>query len=188
LQGVRLTADGEVVAHPRPERTAKQARNKAQKHGARPKQGRHRRAKAVRGCAKQPPPVRRHRRAFHHKTALALVRQDAIISVAAPPPAHLSRQCRPQPKPEGTGGSAHHGAARKGARTKRIQDAGWSSFLSIRACKPAGAGKRVAASPPADTSPECSTVRAEGPVCGERSAKSLSVRPPICLTSGSGAD
>jgi putative transposase len=119
--------------------------------------------------------VRRQRRDFHHKTALALVHTDDTISHKALQPANLSR--RPKPVPDGNGGSLHNGATRKAGLNKSIQDAGWGSFLSILAYKAACAGKRVEAVSPADT-----TQARSG--CGEHMPKDLSVRTKVCTNCG----
>jgi putative transposase len=142
---------------------------------SRRKKGSHRRRKAVQVLAKQQQHVRRQRSDFHHKTALALVRAYDTIYVEALQPANLSR--RPAPKPDAKGGYAHNGASRKAGLNTSIQDAGWGHFLSILAFKAACAGKRVEAVSPAYTTQDCSG-------CGERIAKSLSVRTHVCTTCG----
>jgi putative transposase len=129
----------------------------------------------VRWCAKRHQHVRRQRRDFHHKAALALVRAYDTLYVEAIQPANLSR--RPAPKQDEHGGYEHNGAAQKAGLNKSMQDAGWRSFLSILACKAACAGKRVEAVPPAYTTQDCSG-------CGERIYKSLSVRTHVCTHCG----
>jgi putative transposase len=157
-----ITADGETVANPRHYRKAEKALKKAQQHVSRRKKGSKRRTKAVRWCAKRHQHVRRQRRDFHHKAALALVRRYDTIYVEAIQPSNLSR--RPAPKQDENGGYEHNGAAQKAGLNKSIQDAGWRSFLSILAFKAACAGKRVEAVPPAYTTQDCSG-------CGERISK-----------------
>jgi putative transposase len=66
--------------------------------------------------------VRRQRCDFHHKTALALVRQYDTLYVEAIQPANLSR--RPAPVPDGKGGYLPNGASRKAGLNKSILDAG----------------------------------------------------------------
>ena len=170
-----VTAEGDVVASPRHYRTAEKQLAKAQKRVSRRKQGSTRRKKAVALCAKNHQHVRRQRCDFHHKTALALVRQYDVIYHEAIQPANLSR--RPAPMPDGNGGHLPNGAARKAGLNKSIHDAGWGSFLSILTFKAACAGKRVEAVKPAYTSQDCSG-------CGERIQKSLSVRTHVCTTCG----
>jgi putative transposase len=84
--------------------------------------GSKRRAKAARQCGKRYQHVRRRRRDFHHKAALALVRQYDTISVEAIAPASLVR--RPAPLPSGSGGYRHNGARRKAGLNTGIHDAG----------------------------------------------------------------
>ncbi len=175
LTVVLITADGAVVENPRHYRKAERKLKKAQMRVSRRKEGSKRRAKAVRWCAKQHQQVRRQRRDFHYKTALALVRRYDTIDVEASAPANLRR--RPEPKPDGNGGYEPNGAKRKAGLNKSLQDAGWHHFLSILAYKAACAGKRAEAVPPAYTSQDCSG-------CGERIQKSLSVRTHVCPSCG----
>src|SRR5262249_12086156 len=79
LQVLLITAEGEAVQHPRHYRKAEKQLAKAQKGLARRKKGSKRREKACRLVAKKPQQVRRQRRAFHHQTALALVRQYDVL-------------------------------------------------------------------------------------------------------------
>ena len=170
-----ITADGDVVDNPHHYRKAEKALKKAQRRVSRRKQGSKRRAKAAHQCARKHQHVRRQRCDFHHKTALALVRQYDTIYVEAIQPANLSR--RPEPKPDGNGGYEHTGACRKAGLNNSIRDAGWGHFLSILAFKAACAGKRVEAVNPAYTSQECSG-------CGARIQKRLSVRTHVCTNCG----
>jgi putative transposase len=100
--------------------------------------------------------VRRQRTDFHHKTALDLVRQYDTISLEDVRVATLVR---------------HPYLA------KSISDAAWAQFRILLEGKPAYAGRRVIAVPPAYTSQACSG-------CGERVPKSLSVRTHVCTTCG----
>jgi len=170
-----ITADGDIVENPRHYRKAEKALKKAQKHVSRRKKGCHRRAKAVRWCAKKHQHVRRQRADFHHKAALALVRAYDTIYVEAIQPANLSR--RPAPKQDANGTYAHNGASCKAGPNKSIQDAGWRHFLSILAFKAACARKRAVAVPPAYTSQDCSG-------CGREVTKGLSVRWHSCPACG----
>src|SRR5262249_9062168 len=148
---------------------------RANKRVSRRKKGSKRRAKATRQCAKKHQHVRRQRQDFHHKTALALVRQYDVIYVEAIQTANLSR--RLAPKQNENGNYEHNGASRKAGLNKSIQDAGWHQFLSLLAYKAACAGKRVEAVNPAYTSQDCSG-------CGARVAKGLSVRTHVCTNCG----
>jgi putative transposase len=170
-----ITADGQMVENPRQYRKAERALKKAQKRVSRRTKGSNRRKKAARLLAKKHQHVRRQRIDFHHKTALALVRQYDTIYHEAIQPANLSR--RPAPVPDGNGGYLHNGAKAKTGLNNSIRDAGWGHFLSILAFKAACAGKRVEAVPPAYTSQDCSG-------CGERVPKSLSMRTHVCTNCG----
>ena len=175
LQVFLVTADGDAVENPRHYRKAERELQKAQQRVSRRKKGGNRRKKAARQCAKQHQHVRRQRRDFHHKTALALVHGYDVIYVEAIQPSNLNR--RPTPVSDGSGGSLPNGAGRKAGLNKSIDDAGWGHFLSILAYKAACAGKRVDAVPPAYTSQDCSG-------CGTRIQKSLSVRTHACPSCG----
>jgi putative transposase len=93
---------------------------------------------------------------FHHKTALALVRENDTIYHEDLQTANMVKN--------------HHLAT-------SISDAGWSAFLSILAAKAAYAGRRVVAVPPAYTSQTCSG-------CGVLVAKGLSIRWRSCPDCG----
>ena len=108
--------------------------------------------------AKHQQKVRRPRRDFHHKAALALVRAYDGIYLEDLRVATLAR-------------NAH--------LSKSISDAGWGQFRSILAAKAAWAGRHVVAVPPHSTSQDCSD-------CGARVPKSLSVRTHVCPTCGLG--
>ena len=151
-----MAADGEHVENPRHYRTAQQQLAKAQRRVARRKQGSHRRRKAVRLLARAHQRVRRARADFHHKTALALVRQYDVMYLEDLQVRNMVRN--------------HHLA-------KSISDAGWAHFRTILACKAEWAGKRVVAVPAHYTSQDCSG-------CGERVPKSLSVRTHVCPCCG----
>jgi putative transposase len=69
-----MTAEGERVENPRHYRRGEKRLAKAQRRVSRRQQGSNRRKKAVVLLAKAHQHVRRQRRDFHHKTALALVR------------------------------------------------------------------------------------------------------------------
>jgi putative transposase len=172
-----ITADGQPVENPRHYRTAERELKKAQQRVSRRKKGSKRRRKAVKVLAKRHQHVRRQRRDFHHKTALALVRAYDTIYIEAIQPSNLSRRPSPKPDENGTGGYVHNGASRKAGLNKSIQDAGWRQFLSILAFKAACAGKRAEAVSPAYTSQDCSG-------CGKRMRLSLSVRTHVCTNCG----
>jgi putative transposase len=135
LESFATTADGTMIHNPRCYRTAERRLKRLQRCVSRRKQGSTRRRKAVKPLARAHQKVRRQRRDFHHKTALALVRQHDTIYYEDLQTANMLKN--------------HHLA-------KSIQDAGWSAFLSILAFKAAYTGKQVVAVPPAYTSQTCS--------------------------------
>ena len=175
LKAFLTLADGSQIANPRHHRRAEKALKRAARRVARRKRGSHRRRKAVKLLAKKHQKVARQRRDFHHKTALALVRQYDSIYYEAIQTRNLS--IRPKPKPDGKGGYLPNGASQKAGLNISIHDAGWSQFLTMLSCKAAYAGKRAEAVPPAYTTQDCSG-------CGERVPKSLSVRTHICPACG----
>jgi putative transposase len=170
-----VTADGEAVDNPRHHRKAERELQKAQRRVSRRKRGSKRRRKAVRWLARKHQKVRRQRQDFHHKTALALVRQYDTMYLED---LQIANMChRPAPVPDGNSGYLHNGVSAKAGLNKSINDAGWYAFRQILTCKAAWAGKRVEAVPPAYTSQDCSG-------CGERVEKSLSVRTHVCTSCG----
>ncbi|HLY32715.1 MAG TPA: transposase, partial [Ktedonobacterales bacterium] len=142
-----VTAQGLVVDNPRHFRTSERRLAKADKAVARCQKGSHGRRKALARRAKAHQKVKRQRLDFHHKTALALIRQYDTIYLEELQVANMIRN--------------RH-------LSKSIADAGWRQFRTILAYKAACAGKRVEAIPAQYTSQECSG-------CGELVPKSLSV-------------
>jgi putative transposase len=151
-----ITADGERVENPRHYRTAERELQKAQRRVSRRKKGSKRRRKAVQLLARKHQKVRRQRTDFHHKAALALLRQYDTISLEDLRVANRVR-------------NSH--------LAKSISDAGWAQFRTILDGKAGYAGRRVIAVPAAYTSQECSG-------CGQRVEKSLSVRTHVCPSCG----
>ncbi|HEV2458317.1 MAG TPA: transposase [Ktedonobacterales bacterium] len=152
----QVAADGTLVANPRHYRAAACHLARAQRRVSRRTLGNNRRRKAVRLLSKAHQRVRRTRQDFHHKAALALVRQyDTIF--------HEDLQTANMVK------NSH--------LTKSISDVGWSASLSILSFKAACAGRSVVAVPPVSTSQDCSG-------CGERMPKNLSVRTHVCPSCG----
>jgi putative transposase len=158
LESFATLADGTRIHNPRSYRKAERRLKRMQRRVSRRQKGSHRRRKAEALLARAHQKVRRQRQDFHHKAALALVRQYDTIYFEDLQTANLLRN--------------HHLA-------KSIQDAGWSGFLSILAFKAACAGKRAVAVPPAYTSQACS-----GPNCGAVVWKGLSVRWHACPNCG----
>jgi cysteine desulfurase family protein (TIGR01976 family) len=137
-------------------RKAERALKMAQRRVSRRKRGGNRRRRAIVLLAKAHQKVRRQRRDFHHKTALALVQANDAIYHEALQPANRVK---------------HHHLA------KSISDAGWSAFLIILTHKAAWAGRRIVAVNPAYTSQTCSG-------CGVVVQKGLSVRWHSCPNCG----
>jgi putative transposase len=151
-----ITADGEILQNPRHYRTAESQLAKAQRRVSRRKKGSHRRRKAIALLKRKHQQIARQRRDFHHKTALALLRQYDTIFLE-------NLQVR--------------NLVRNPHLAKSSSDASWGQFRTILAGKAAWAGKRVIAIPAQYTSQDCSG-------CGERVPKSLSVRAHVCLSCG----
>jgi putative transposase len=151
-----ITATGSVIENPRHYCKAERALQKAQRRVSRRKKGSKRRKKAVQWLAKKHQKVKRQRRDFHHKTALALLRAYDVIYLEDLQVANMVRNTH---------------------LAKSISDAGWGQFRSILEGKAACAGRRVVAVPPAYTSQECSG-------CGTLVQKSLSVRTHVCTSCG----
>jgi putative transposase len=151
-----VMAGGEVVDNPHHYRKAERDLKKAHRQVSRRKKGSKRHKKAVKLLAKKHQKVQRQRRAFHHETALALVRQYDTIYLEDVPVADMVR-------------NRHLG--------KSISDAGWAAFRATLAYTAACAGTQVIAVPPAYTSQECSG-------CGARIQKTLSVRMHRCASCG----
>jgi putative transposase len=156
LKAFLLTADGTMIANPchfcREETRLKQA----QRVVSRRKKGSKRRRKAVKLLARRHQKVRRQRQDFHHKTALALVRQFDVIYLEDLQVRNMVRN--------------HHLA-------KSISDAGWGQFRATLEYKAVCAATHVVAIEPAYTSQDCSA-------CGARVRKTLSVRTHICTCCG----
>jgi putative transposase len=151
-----VTAHGVVFKNPRHYRKAERYLRKCQRRVSRRKKGSHRRKKAVQLVAKAHQDVRCQRTDFHHKTALALVREHDTIYLEDLQVRNLVRN--------------QHLA-------KSISDAGWAQFRTILGGKAAYAGRRVIAVNPAYTSQGCSG-------CGALVQKCLSVRTHVCTACG----
>ncbi len=151
-----VTAEGDRVENPRHYRRGEKRLAKAQRRVSRRKQGSNRRKKAIVLLAKAHQHVRRQRRDFHQKTALALVRTYDTLYLEDLRVANM---------------------VRNRYLAKSISDAGWAQFRAILDAKAAWAGRRVVAVPPQYTSQDCSG-------CGTRVQKSLSVRTHLCPSCG----
>jgi putative transposase len=156
IEAFATLSGGTRIFHPGWYRKAERALKTAQRRVSRRKLGSSRRRKAVTLLAKAHQKVRRQRQDFHHKTALALVRENDTIYHEDLHTANMVKN--------------HHLA-------KSISDAGWATFLTILSYKAACAGRSVVAVPPAFTSQQCSG-------CGSLVSKGLSVRWHSCPECG----
>jgi putative transposase len=156
LEAFATLSDGTLIHTPNCYRRAERYLAKCQRRVARRRKGSHRRRKAVNVLARAHQTVHRQRADFHHKAALALVRQYDTIYHEDLRVANLVKN--------------HHLA-------KSISDAGWSGFLTILSFKAASAGREVIAVDPAFTSQACSG-------CGLIVQKGLSVRWHECPDCG----
>jgi putative transposase len=156
IEAFATLSDGARIFNPGWYRKAERALKTAHRRASRRKKGSNRRRKAVSLLAKAHQKVRHQRQDFHHKTALALVRENDTIYHEDLQMANMLRN--------------HHLA-------KSIADAGWASFLSILSFKAACAGREVVAINPAFTSQICSG-------CGVVVQKGLSVRWHSCPECG----
>lgn len=158
-----IAADGERVENPRHYRKAERALRMAQRRVARRKKGSHRRRKAIALLKRKHQHIARQRRDFHHKTALALLRQYDTIYLEDLRVRNM---------------------VRNPYLAKSISDAGWAAFRTILEAKAACAGRQVIAVPAQYTSQDCSGVLPDGSRCPQRVAKSLSMRTHVCPRCG----
>ena len=135
IEAFATLSDGARIFSPGWYRKAERTLKTAQRRVSRRKRGSNRRRKAVTLLAKAHQKVNRQRQDFHHKTALAVVRENDTIYHEDLQTANMLRN--------------HHLA-------KSIADAGWTAFLSILSFKAVCAGRSVVAVPPAYTSQICS--------------------------------
>jgi putative transposase len=156
IEAFATLSDGTRIFSPGWYRKAERALKTAQRRVSRRKRGSNRRREAIKLLSKAHQKVARQRRDFHHKTALALVRENDAIYHETLQPANMVKN--------------HHLA-------KSISDAGWGAFLTILTHKAVWAGRRVIAVNPAYTSQRCSG-------CGALVSKGLSVRWHACPDCG----
>ncbi|HEY7022994.1 MAG TPA: transposase [Ktedonobacterales bacterium] len=159
-----VTADGRQITPPRYYRKAQAALRRSQRAVARKQKGSNRRKKAVERLAKRHLHVANQRRNFHHQIARQLVGQYGMIAHEA-----LNVQ----------GIGRTHLA-------KSIHDVGWGHFITILHCKAEGAGVRVIAVPPANTTQQCSACGALPETPEQR--KRLGDRVHRCPSCGYAAD
>jgi putative transposase len=164
LKAFLVAADGREIAPPRYYRKAQATLRRVGRAVARKHKGSHRRKKAVQVLAKRALHVANQRRNFHHQVAHQLVSQYGMIAHEA-----LNIQ-----------GIAHSRLA------KTTHDVGWGQFLNILHGKAEGAGVRVIAVPPANTTQQCSACGALPETPEQR--KALSDRVHRCRSCGYVAD
>jgi putative transposase len=156
IEAFATLSDGTRILMPGCYRKAERYLAKCQRRVSRRKKGSNRRRKAVTLLARAHQTVKRQRTDFHHKTALALVRENDTIYHENLQVANMVQN--------------HHLA-------KSITDAGWGAFLIILTHKAAWAGRRSIGVNPTFTSQRCSG-------CGVIVHKGLSVRWHSCPDCG----
>jgi putative transposase len=143
------TSDGEVIANPRYAKTAADKLTAAQQALSRKRRGSANRRRAKAKVAEVYRRIRDRRADFHHKTALALVREYDVIALEDLRIANMTRSAGGTLEEPGTNVAAKSGLNRS------ILDAGWGQFTLILASKAADAGRRVVFVNPAGTSIGC---------------------------------
>lgn len=151
------TSDGVHVPNPRFLRTAAADLVTAQQALARKKRGSRNRARARAKAAAIHAKVRRQRSDFHHKTALALVRDHDLIVIEDLRVSNMTRSAAGTVEEPGTN------VAAKSGLNKSILDAGWSQFALILTAKAESAGRTIIRVNAANTSRTC-------PTCGYTAA------------------
>jgi putative transposase len=151
------TSDGEIIASPRYARTAAGELAAAQQSLARKQRGSANRRRARARVAEVHRRIRNRRADFHHKTALALVRECDVIALENLNTAGMTRRPapKPDPDPDQQGAYPPNMAAAKAGLNRSILDAGWAQFASILTGKAEEAGRRVILVNPAYTSIDC---------------------------------
>lgn len=157
LKAFLVTSGGESVQPPKYYQKAQQKLRRVQRAVSRKKRGGANRKKAVQNLSRLHAHVRNKRTDFHHKTARDMVDRFGLI-------AHESLNVK--------------GMVR-GNLAKSINDAGWSSFLTILGHKAEWAGVRVVAVDARQTTQTCSS-------CGGLPPEpiGLSVRKYSCVHCG----
>ncbi len=110
---------------------------------------------AARKVARLHGKIRRRRLDHHHKTALALVRENDAIAHERLNTAGMTKAPAPKPDPEQEGAFLSNGSAAKAGLNRSILDAGWGLFLQILANKAESAGRRVIPVDARNTSRTC---------------------------------
>lgn len=154
LTNFATLSTGEKIDNPRWYRKTEERLARAQRTLSRKKRGSKRQAKAKRNLARLRAKEKNQRNDFQHKLAHRIILKNAAISVEDLPVKEMIKQ-------SSTGLS------------KSIQDAAWSTFLSILEAKAEEAARRFVRVPPCGTSNTCSH-------CGTFSQKALLERLHKC--------
>jgi putative transposase len=145
------TSDGQHIANPRHFAAGAKRLTKAQRDLERKRRGSNRRRKARERVVSAHRKIREQRRDFHHKTALALVRDHDLIAHEALAPGQMSRSAKGTVKHPGSN------IRQRAGLNRSIRDAGWGGFLHILSDKAACAGREVVAVSSRRTSQMCSS-------------------------------
>lgn len=151
LKEFLVTSTGVAIAIPQYYRKAERQLKRCQRKLSKKQKGSNRRRCAVTRVAKQHKAVTDKRRDFHYKTAGRLLAQSQVIAVE----------------------DLNVKGMVKSRLAKSVNDAGWSSFLSILSVKAENAGQLVIAVNPYNTSQNCSR-------CGIKVPKTLADRVHNC--------
>jgi putative transposase len=139
------TSDGEHVANPKfLDAMADELADARQHLSTFPKRTRQRTKRhcaAARKVAKLHAKIRRQRLDFHHKAALALIRDHDVIADERLNTAGMTKAPAPKPDPDNEGAFLPNGAAAKAGLNRSILDAAWGQFLGILANKAESAGR-----------------------------------------------
>ncbi|WP_376809588.1 RNA-guided endonuclease InsQ/TnpB family protein [Catellatospora aurea] len=161
------TSDGAQVLNPRFLANAAENLAAAQQVLARKKHGSNNRRRARARVAAIHSKVRRQRNDFHHKTALALVRDHDLIVVEHLSVGSMTRSA------SGTLDEPGTNVSQKSGLNRSILDAGWSSFIAILFAKAESTGRTAIAVNPTNTSRTC-------PNCGHVAAANRQSQAEFC--------
>jgi putative transposase len=142
-------SDGEQVANPRHARVAAERLAMAQRVLSTKQRGSNNRQRAKATVQNRHRKVANQRRDFHHKTALAIVREFDVIAVEDLKVKNMTRSATGTLERLGTN------VAAKTRLNRSINDAGWAQFRSILEAKAEDAGRRVVSVNPRHTSQMC---------------------------------
>jgi putative transposase len=153
LTAFAATSDADLVANPRPGRTAAGRLATAQSALARKQRGSNNRRRQRAVVANRHRKVASCRRDFHHQVARRLVAGYDVLVLEDLAVANMSRSASGTLEVPGVNVAAKRGLNRS------ILDAGWAQFVSILAGKAEEAGRRVILVDPRHTSQTCASCR-----------------------------